>query len=153
MDILSESLDRKIEILQEISDYNDKQEQVFRSQQVNIEDFDAAVEVKGRLIEQLSHLDDGFEILYSQLSEELKNNRDKYAEQIKELQEKVSRVTELSVAVQAQEARNKKLVEEYFRKARLGLGRSRKSSKAAYDYYRNMNGSDYPNSGSWESRQ
>ena len=38
---------------------------------------------------------------------ELEGNRERYAAQIRELQKKVSRVTELSVTVQAQEARNK----------------------------------------------
>ena len=47
-------------------------------------------------------------------------------------------MTEESVGIQAQEARNKKLVEDYFRRERNSLNRNRKSSKAAYDYYKSM---------------
>lgn len=153
LNVLSESLDDKIKVLQEIQEYNNRQEQAFRTEQVNIEEFDTAVEEKGRLIEKLTRLDDGFEILYGHLSEELRQNREKYVGQIKELQEKISKVTALSVSIQAQEARNKKLVEEYFRKARAGLGQNRRSSKAAYDYYKSMSGSGYPQNSQWDSKQ
>ena len=93
LNILSESLDQKLLVLREIMAYNEKQEQAFRSEAVDLESFDEAVEEKGRLIEKLSRLDDGFETLYAQLSEELKQNRQQYAEQIKELQTKVAEVT------------------------------------------------------------
>ena len=67
-----------------------------------------------------------------------KDNREKYAEQIKRLQELVSKVTEQGVTIQAQEARNKQLIERYFAKQRTGIKTSRVASKAAYDYYKNM---------------
>jgi len=67
------------------------------------------------------HLDEGFEIMYEKLARELEGNRERYAAQIRELQKKVSRVTELSVTVQAQEARNKKLIESYFARERAGI--------------------------------
>ena len=48
---------------------------------------------------------------------------------------------------------DKKLVEEYFRKARAGLGQNRRSSKAAYDYYKSMSGTNYPQNRQWDSKQ
>ena len=51
----------------------------------------------------------------------------------------VAEVTETGVAIQAQEARNKKLIEDYFRREREGIREGRKSSKAAINYYKNMN--------------
>ncbi len=143
LNILSESLDKKLQVLQEIQEYNRQQEQVFQSEQVDMEAFDEAIEEKDRLIEKLIRLDDGFEMLYSRLADELKDNRGKYAAQIKQLQEKITQVMELSVSVQAQEARNKKLVEDYFRRSRKEIQQSRRSSKAAYDYYKSMSGANY----------
>lgn len=136
--ILSESLDKKIEVLNEIQEYNLKQEAAFKSGIAKLEDFDEAVEEKDKLIEKLSRLDDGFESLYQRVAEELKDNRQKYASIIKEMQEKIKVVTELSVSIQAQEARNKKLVEEYFAKEREGIRRGRQNSRAALDYYKSM---------------
>ena len=104
--ILSESLDKKLEVLQKIQDYNKRQEEIFSAENVDMSLFDDAVEEKQRLIDEVVRLDEGFEIMYEKLARELEGNRERYAAQIRELQQKVSRVTELSVTVQAQEARN-----------------------------------------------
>ena len=84
-------------------------------------------------------MDNGFEKLYAQVAEELKGNREQYAGQIKVLQGLVAEVTEASVGIQAQEARNKNLIEAYFKNERDSIRRGRKSSKAAINYYKNMN--------------
>lgn len=141
--ILSESLDEKLELLKEIQEYNRRQEECFRSENVDLDAFDAAVDEKGALIERLNRLDEGFEILYDKLAKQLQENREKYSVQIAELQHKIAGVMELSVAIQAQEKRNKKLVEDYFARERANIGRGRRSSKAAYDYYKSMSGSNY----------
>ncbi len=143
LNILAESLDKKLEVLKEIQKYNTEQEKSFLGGRADLDSFDEAVEQKGQLIEKLLKLDSGFEAMYARLSEELKGNREKYAEQIRVLKQKVTEVTELGVSVQAQEERNKKLVEEYFARERAGIRDGRKSSKAAYDYYKNMSGSGF----------
>lgn len=137
--ILSESLDKKLEILQKVQEYNRRQEKAFSEETADLDDFDAAIDEKGKLIDEINRLDAGFETMYAKLADELKNNRERYAAQIRELQQKVTAVTDLSVTVQAQEARNKQLVEQYFAKRRAGIKEGRTSSKAAYNYYRNMN--------------
>ena len=131
--ILSESLDRKLEVLQKIQEYNKRQEEVFSAEKVDIRQFDAAVEEKQHLIDEVVRLDDGFEILYEKLAKELEGNRQRYAAQIKEMQAKVAKVTELSVSVQAQEARNKKLVENYFARERAGIGPRRRSGRRVFE--------------------
>lgn len=136
--ILAESLDKKIEVLKEIQAYNIRQEQVFSAETVDMDGFDEAVEEKGRLIEKLTLLDSGFETMYAKLGEQLKGNREKYAAQIRELQAKITTITEMSVTIQAQEKRNKQLVEQFFARERAGLQQGRKASRAAYDYYRKM---------------
>lgn len=138
LNILEESLQKKLQVMKKIQDYNLRQQEIFRSDNVELDKFDEYVAEKGALIDELTDLDKGFETLYQKVAEELTDNREKHAEKIKRLQELVSRVTEESVSIQAQEARNKRLVEDYFRKERENLSRSRKSSKAAYDYYKSM---------------
>ena len=138
LNILEESLQKKLQVMAKIQDYNLRQQEIFRSDNVELDKFDEYVAEKGALIDELTALDNGFETLYGKVAEELADNRERYAEQIKRLQELVSRGTEESVGIQAQEARNKKLVEDYFRRERNSLNRNRKSSKAAYDYYKSM---------------
>lgn len=153
LNILSESLDEKIKVLEDIQEYNLRQEQAFKNGEADLESFDEAVEEKDRLIERLMRLDEGFEVLYAKLAEELKENRAQHASQIKILQEKITRVTEMGVTIQAQEARNKKLVEDYFAKARSGVRQNRQSSRVAYDYYKNMSGANLPQSHFMDSKK
>ncbi len=141
--VLEESLEQKLQIMAKIQEYSLRQQEIFQDRDVNLEEYDKYVDQKGALIDELMALDNGFETLYRNVERELQNNRQKYAEQIKRLQELVARVTEESVTIQAQEARNKKQVEDYFRKERAGIAQNRKNSKAAFDYYRSMSGSGY----------
>ncbi|MCM1215158.1 MAG: flagellar protein FliT [Lachnospiraceae bacterium] len=136
--ILEESLRKKLQVLDEIQTYNEKQKQVFQGDFVELDEFDAAVEEKGRLIEQISKLDEGFETLYANVAKELDGNKEKYAEQIRTLQGLIQQVTEKGVSVQAQEARNKALIESYFAREREQLRQGRQASRAAYDYYKSM---------------
>ena len=91
--ILSESLDKKLEVLQKIREYNKRQEEIFSAEKVDMSLFDDAVEEKQRLIDEVVRLDEGFEILYEKLAKELEGNRQRYAAQIRELQAKVAKVT------------------------------------------------------------
>lgn len=141
--ILEESLQKKVQVLKEIQTYNEKQRQAFESQEVKLDQFDEAIEQKGKLIDRINKLDEGFETLYANVAEELKGNREKYAAQIKVLQQLVKQVTDMGMSVQAQEARNKALVEEYFSKERAGIRQDRINSKAAYDYYKKVNNVAY----------
>ena len=138
--LLEESLQEKLQVMADIQQYNLKQQEIFQSDNVNIDRFDEYVEEKGKLIDRLTALDNGFESLYAKVSKELEDGgREKYKDQIKRLQQLVTEVTETSVTIQAQEVRTKKLIEDFFRKEREGIRQGRKSSKAAYDYYKNMN--------------
>ena len=118
----------------------------------DMDEFDRIFDEKDVLLDKLESLDEGFEELYKRVSEQLKANRSQYATQIKSLQEKISRITELSASIQAQEARNKKMIDEYFAKERQGIKQNRVSSKAAFDYYRNMSGMNIQSSGMWDSK-
>lgn len=137
--LLEESLRRKLQVLAEIQKYNLRQQEIFQSDQVDLDKFDEYVAEKGALIDRLTALDSGFEKLYAKVAEELKTDRQQYVGQIKTLQALVTEVTETGVAVQAQEARNKKLIEDYFKRERDGIRMNRKTSKAAINYYKNMN--------------
>lgn len=153
LDVLSESLDRKIEVLREIEHYNEMQRQAFEGAEPDMSSFDEAIERKGELIDSLEKLDEGFELLYKSLSEELKGNREKYAAKISELQRKIAVITDLSISIQATEARNKKLIEQYFAKAKTGIRQGRIGSKAAFDYYKNMAGMNVPGHSVLDSKQ
>lgn len=136
--ILEESLVKKSKVLDEIAVYNEEQEKIFSGEKADLNLFDEYIDKKDELIEKLSKLDEGFDILYANVSKQLQENKAQYADQIRRLQSLVKEVTDKSVSIQAQEARNKTLIEHYFAKQRDNVKNNRVNSKAAYDYYKSM---------------
>lgn len=151
--ILEESLEKKLKVLAKIQEYNQLQANAFADGAMKLEDFDRAVEEKGRLIEELKLLDDGFEALYARLAEQLQDYKEQYASQIRRLQQLITQVTELGVSIQAQEMRNKQLVEQFFAKERAGIRQNRKTSKAAYDYYKGLKNNAYSGMSSYDTKK
>lgn len=139
LNILQESLEKKLEALKHIEEINHVQSETLRQEELDMEAFDRTVDEKDIYVEELNKLDEGFETLYGRVKEELSADRSKYTVQIRHLQKLISEITDKSVSIQAEESRNKALLENYFARQRKDLGKVRKSSKAAYGYYQNMN--------------
>lgn len=137
--ILEDSLKQKITVLDEIAGQNTEQEALLRQETLPLEEFDKCVDYKDALIQEIGKLDEGFDSLYEKIRDQLLENKETYKEQIARIQQLISEVTEKSVSIQAQEARNKKAVEDYFAKEKQQLREGRQNSKAAYDYYKSMN--------------
>ena len=145
LEILEDSLQKKSAVLDEIIEYNRDQEQLLKSEKVSMEDLDANMEQKDGLIQRLTELDEGFEALYGRIKEQLSDNKDSYKREIKRLQELIAQITEKSVSVQAQETRNKKLIEDYFVREKSQIRQGKRASKVAYGYYKSMsNGGTAP---------
>ncbi len=138
LEILTDSLKKKSKVLDEIMRYNSDQENLLRQESISLEELDANMELKDGLIQKLVQLDDGFETLYERIKEQLLTQKDQYKAQIGQMQELISQITEKSVSIQAQEARNKGMIENYFARERGQLRQSRQVSKAAYGYYKSM---------------
>lgn len=137
---LQESLHKKNKLLDEIISISNQQSKLLTVTPVSFEEFDQCVNDKDICIEQLNKLDEGFELLYDRVSEELKTNKEKYKPWIAKTQELISQIVEKSVAVQAIEKRNKQAVEAAFRNEREAIGKGKRSAQTAMNYYRNMSG-------------
>ena len=148
LQLLEESLIKKIAVLDRIGEFNRKQKDIFLADvdAPDLEKFDSYVEEKEKLIEELNALDDGFEVLYGRVAESLKANKEENAPRIKRLQDLIREITDKSVTLQAEEAENKRLMEDYFRSLKEGIGKGRTSLNAAYSYFQSqrggLNGSD-----------
>ena len=110
LELLEESLVKKIKVLDEIGEFNLKQKNVFTtySERPDLDEFDEYIEEKDRLIEELNMLDEGFEALYQRVADTLKTDREANAPRIKRLQDLIREITDKSSSLQAQEAENKK---------------------------------------------
>lgn len=146
LDMLSRSLDRKLEILKQIEQENRKQTDLldFPVQGAEFsgkweETFDQTVEAKGRMIEELIKLNDGFDLLFSKVQVELTLQKEKYRTQLARLQDQIREVTEMSNRIQVQEQRNKALVDQYFSEERTKIKVGKRSTATAMKYYQTMN--------------
>lgn len=138
VDIMIQSLEKKIKVLEEIKKQNLLQKQLLEDDKAEADEFDATVEGKAALIEQIMQLDSGFDKLFERVRDELNNNQEAYAEKIKKMQSLIRKITDLSMEVQTQEARNKDLMTRKFVMVRERAKAVRTNTKAASQYYQNM---------------
>ncbi len=140
LDMLEESLVKKVDILTKIEEQNEKQRDVLSNpEDVDEAAFDDTVNVKAGLIEEILSLDEGFQSLFDRVKEEVGQNKDQYADQIKRMQNLIQEITGKTASIEAAEHRNKRLAEKYFSTAREHMNQSRNSSSAAFNYYQTMN--------------
>lgn len=139
VDIMIDSLVKKEELLKQIVDYNEAQQTIVTAPEFKEEAFEKNVADKGEVVEKILQLDEGFNSVFNRIKEELQNNKKKYAKDIERLKTLVASVTELGVRIQAQELRNKQLVEKRFAQMRKELSQAKRTTSTANVYYKNVN--------------
>ncbi len=136
--IMLQSLEKKQKVLDSIMQINKRQREELENPSLDPDDFDKTMEEKATLIEQLELLDNGFENVYERVREELQMNRESYKEEILNMQNHIRLLTEKSMEIQAQEARNKQLMEQKFASVKKQVREIRSSQKVVNQYYKNM---------------
>ncbi len=140
LDMLEESLVKKIAIMRLIQEENEKQKVLLKDPEVVDEKaFDEILDIKDGYIDQLIKLDEGFQTLFDRVKAEVGQHLDQYKDQVKRMQEYIREITGLSASIEAAERRNKKLAEVYFSASRRKMEYSRQTSNAAFNYYQTMN--------------
>lgn len=139
VDIMIDSLTKKEELLKQIVDYNEAQQTIVTAPEFKEEAFEKNVVDKGEVVEKILRLDEGFNSVFNRIKEELQTNKGKYAKDIEHLKELVASVTDLGVRIQAQELRNKQLVEKRFAQMRKELSQAKRTTSTANAYYKNVN--------------
>lgn len=138
IDIMIQSLNKKLLVLDRISEVNVIQRGILENTKAPVEDFDKTVEEKASLIEQMQQLDSGFEKLFERVQEELQSDKKAYAESIQKMQECIRRITDKSMEIQVQETRNKELMVRKFAYVKNAAKTMRTNSRVANNYYKNM---------------
>lgn len=138
LQILIESLEKKIEVLDQIMVLNKEQARLSSIQPMDMKAYDVTMEEKGVLIDEINRLDEGFSTTFEHVKEEVTNHREEYAQQIAQLQDLIRSITDKSVAVEAQEKRNRAALEAVFRAKRQEIRQVRKSVSSASAYYKAM---------------
>lgn len=141
--IMIQSLKKKEQILIAIIQINQRQREELENPSLDPDDFDATFEEKAALIEQLELLDNGFQETFERVRDELNVHREEHREEIAQMQEYIRSLTEKSADIQAQELRNKELMQQKFATVKKQVKEVRKSQKVVNQYYKNMMRSNY----------
>lgn len=136
--ILTESLEKKLQVLDKISTENLSQRELLKSEDFDMEAFETSVDRKSELIEQISFLDEGFETMYERVREALNTKKQSYQEEIATLKKLISAVTEKSVIIQKQEQENRILAEAQFSREKKKVQQIKNSRQVTSHYYKNM---------------
>ena len=136
--ILIQSLEKKIRVLDKIIESNKDQKEILSQEEMDTDRFEANLDEKGRLIDELNLLDDGFQEIYNRVKDELGDNRELYKEEIKRMQKLISDITEKSVTIRAEEERNRAAAAKQFDNMRDNIQVAKRSRQAANVYYSNM---------------
>ena len=137
--IMIDGLKKKILILNQITGFNDKEKQLLQTEPFAMDDFDFNMKEKSTVLDQLILLDDGFTAVFNRVKIELDNNKHQYEVQIKQMKILISKVTELSVKIQTQEARNKELAYKQFSIIKKEVKLANRNERMASQYYKAMN--------------
>lgn len=138
LQILIESLEKKITVLDKVIELDRQQAEISAHQPMDMEAYDKTVDEKGELIDEINRLDEGFSSTFELIGDEVKNNPDKYREQVENLQNLIREAVDKGVTIEAQEKRNRAALENVFRMRRNEIKQMKRSSVAATKYYKAM---------------
>ncbi|MCI8883551.1 MAG: flagellar protein FliT [Lachnospiraceae bacterium] len=136
--IMVQSLQKKLEVLNGIIEKNVEQRQILEQEELDTDAFEQNIKLKSDLVEQIEFLDDGFEELYGRVKSLIETEKQEHKEEIQLMKQLITGITEKSVTIQSQEARNRKLVEQRFSQERKKVRSMRNTSTVANQYYKNM---------------
>lgn len=138
LQVLVESLERKCEVLDKIIEVDDRQSMLTVSPQMDVQAYDETMEEKGRLIEELNKLDEGFTTTYEIVKDELVSDPTKYREIVARMKELIRATIDKGVTIEAKESRNKMALDSFFKSKRSEVRGQRVSANIATKYYKSM---------------
>jgi len=136
--MMVDALKRKKDILEVLLEKTRQQEILLRSEELNIESFNAIINEKGDGIDEINTIDEGFDALFRQVKKEITADRLSYKQEIEEMQELIAKVSELGVQIQALEHQNSERFKMYLSRQRKTIHDFYVNNRTASNYYQNM---------------
>lgn len=138
--VLIDTLKKKVVMLNDLLDMTNFQNKLLEEKKVETEEFDGLFVSKQEVIDNLNKADEGFELIYDRVKEELEKNAALYRSEIVTLKNLISEITEKSVALQTAERRNYNAMELYFSSRKKTIRDAKMSQKTVGNYYKSMSG-------------
>ncbi len=138
LSILIDSLKKKNILLDDVFRISKQQNELLQQATIDFELYDQEVDEKDKFIQQLIKIEEGFELIYEKIKDELPQRKVEFKEEVQELQEYIALIMEKSMTIQALENRNQQIIQQSLQEERKKLGEGRRSSKVAMDYYQTV---------------
>lgn len=138
LQIMIESLEKKIEILDKVIALDKKQLSIALAQPFDVESYDASMDEKDGLIDALNKLDDGFMNTYELVRDAVQSDPKAFGEKVRKMQDLIRAATEKTVTIRTQEQRGKQAMQSAVSKKRNEIRSVRVSNAAAAKYYKSM---------------
>lgn len=135
---LQDSLRKKKAVLEKLYDLTQQQAEVLKQDSVDTDRFDELMEAKDGEIAVLNSLNAGFQSLFQKVENTLQDQRYQYEKQIRQMQDDIRAITDLSVQIEGLEHQNRDAFQAYLMRERKEIQTGRASSRTAVSYYQNM---------------
>jgi len=142
LDSLESNLNKKSVLLREMAEVLEQQLQLLNTSDMQMEELDLCMEKQGSLTEELEALNEEADSLYEYLQKADISAEAGNASKIAHIKELLSQITTDFDNLQEKEQNARQRMDAFFQKERKNFGDGRRSSKAAFDYYKNMSGAN-----------
>ena len=139
--IMIDSLEKKSIILSRLIDKNTSQMKILEGksfEEVDWDSFNILVAEKEAEITRINEMDEGFQALYDRVGEQLRDNKDRYADQIRHMQSLITELEDKSIKIRTGEERNRATIEKTFSGRKKDIKQARTNLKVATSYYNTM---------------
>lgn len=138
IEILKQSLIKKLQVLDKIEEQNKIQENLAKAEKFDYDAFEQTLVAKEQFIKQLDSMDAGFQSVFDRLKETIVEHRQEYAADIRDMKQLIARITDKSMDIMTQEKRNKELILNRKEHLKKEVKTARTSNKVAANYYKMM---------------
>ena len=137
--LLIEMLEKKEGILQQILKKSKAQLELSGEDCLDVEKFDALVDEKDILLQDMEKVDETFDSTFQKIRDELFDQLDHYKAEIQMLQKKIVRAVDLGSEIHTTEMRTKDQLSAAILRSKKAFSQKRSTMKAAVDYYKASN--------------
>lgn len=138
LDVLIQSLRKKLVLLNRISILNREQREILQDEEAAPDVFDINVRDKGDLVDQIVALDVGFDEVYAHIKDLMERDHSAYEDQLEQMRELIRQVMAKDASVRAEEQRNYELAQRRFANIKKQVREVKASRKMVNSYYQNM---------------
>lgn len=138
LDVLIQSLRKKLVLLNRISVLNQEQKEILQDENAKPNSLDINVRDKDDLVRQIVALDAGFDEVYAHIKALMERDHGAYEAQLDEMRELIRQIMAKDASIRADEQRNYQLAQKKFADVKKQVREIKASQKMVNSYYQTM---------------